>query len=63
MTGVCFDAERDHSRRWQLETLRDVLQVCPLIQEFDSMTEKTIKVPGPDHPITVSRTKPMWWSR
>jgi uncharacterized protein (DUF427 family) len=30
-----------------------VLQACPFIQEFDSMTEKTIKVPSPDHPITV----------
>jgi uncharacterized protein (DUF427 family) len=53
MTGVCFDAARDHSRRWRIETLRDVLQARPLIQEFDNMTEKTIKVPGPDHPITV----------
>jgi uncharacterized protein (DUF427 family) len=32
-----------------------MLQVGPLIQEFDSMTEKTIKVPGPDHPISVER--------
>jgi uncharacterized protein (DUF427 family) len=54
MTGVCFDAARDHSRRWRIETLRDVLQARPLIQEFDNMTEKTIKVPGPDHPITVA---------
>lgn len=53
MSGVCFDAVREHSRRRRLETLSDVLPVCPLIQEFDSMTEKTIKVPGPDHPITV----------
>jgi uncharacterized protein (DUF427 family) len=37
----------------RIETLRDVLQARPLIQEFDNMTEKTIKVPGPDHPITV----------
>jgi uncharacterized protein (DUF427 family) len=41
------------SRSWRIEILRDVLRVGPLIQEFDSMTEKTIKVPGPDHPISV----------
>jgi uncharacterized protein (DUF427 family) len=59
MSGVCFDAGRDHSRRWPLASARNrlplgsVLWICPLIQEFDSMTEKIIKVPGPDHPITV----------
>jgi len=28
-------------------------QACPLTKEFDNMAGKNIKVPGPDHPITV----------
>jgi uncharacterized protein (DUF427 family) len=34
-----------------------VQQLRSLNQEFDSMTGKTIKVPGPDHPITVEPAK------
>jgi uncharacterized protein (DUF427 family) len=52
MSGVCFEPERD--RLVERGSISSATR-CRLahIQEFDSMTEKTIKVPGPDHPITV----------
>jgi uncharacterized protein (DUF427 family) len=45
MSGVCFDTRRYRLAGFPLN--------CRLTEEFVNMAGKNIKVPGPDHPITV----------